>query len=503
MSMRIKSLLQPVYKRSYGAPQSPFCYCNHHPFHVGFSIPSKPTTTTTTTPQDIDDQNQETLLDWAWSRVRRRIRPSFSISKITLKSSKGSKITLKSSKGHHSEILKYELDDEVEPIDLWEEEDDAEPEIGDGGDGGGVVLQNCPWGERALSIAHEILLQFGDDMKLYAFKTTPRGYIYVRLDKLSNDHPEASQLQYYFSFGFRFILFEAPPSFIRYGCPSVEEIESYSHQYIKRLDEVGALGEIPGDLALEVSSPSAERLLKVPDDMNRFKDMPMRVSYVEDLESKCPEKNGVFYLDSIKTESGSCVWRLAGVKENGDPSAKGRPLSCKQKDWRLELPYAMFKKLQYYFSFGFRFILFEAPPSFIRYGCPSVEEIESYSHQYKKRLDEVGALGEIPDDLALEVKLILSAERLLKVPDDMNRFKDMPMRVSYVEDLESKCPEKNGVFYLDSIKTESGSCVWRLAGVKENRDPSAKGRPLSRKQKDWRLELPYAMLKKVTLFLDY
>ncbi|GMP92369.1 hypothetical protein CsSME_00042621 [Camellia sinensis var. sinensis] len=202
-----------------------------------------------------------------------------------------------------------ELDDEVEPIDLWEEEDDAEPEIGDGGDGGGVVLQNCPWGERALSIAHEILLQFGDDMKLYAFKTTPRGYIYVRLDKLSNE----------------------------YGCPGVEEIESYSQQYKKRLDEVGALGQIPDDLALE-------RLLKVPDDMNRFKDMPMRVSYVEDLESKCPEKNGVFYLDSIKTEAGSCVWRLAGVKENRDPSAKGRPLSRKQKDWRLELPYAMFKK---------------------------------------------------------------------------------------------------------------------------------------------------------------
>lgn len=39
----------------------------------------------------------------------------------------------------------------------------------------------------------------------------------------------------------------------------------------------------------------------------------------------------------------------------------------------------------------------------IRYGCPSMEEIESFSRQYKKRLDEVGARGEIPDDLALEV----------------------------------------------------------------------------------------------------
>ncbi|PSS28951.1 Ribosome maturation factor RimP like [Actinidia chinensis var. chinensis] len=219
--------------------------------------------------------------------------------------------------------VQNEKDEEVEHIDIWEEEDDAEPEIGDGGDGGGVVLQNCPWGERALSIAREVLLQFGDDMELFSFKTTPRGYIYVRLDKLSNE----------------------------YGCPSIEEIESYSHQYKRRLDEVGASGEIPDDLALEVSSPGAERLLKVPEDLHRFKDMPMRVSYVDDLESKCPEKNGVFFLNSVRTESGSCVWRLADVKENRDPSAKGRPLSRKQKDWRLELPYAMFKRVTLFLDY--------------------------------------------------------------------------------------------------------------------------------------------------------
>lgn len=94
------------------------------------------------------------------------------------------------------------------------------------------------------------------------------------------------------------------------------------------------------------------------------------------------------------------------------------------------------------------------------------------------------------------------AERLLKVPDDLKRFQDMPMRVSYVEDVDTKCPEKIGIFYLDAIETEPGSCVWRLADVKENRDPAAKGRPFSRKQKDWRLILPYVMVKKVTLYLD-
>lgn len=52
---------------------------------------------------------------------------------------------------------------------------------------------------------------------------------------------------------------------------------------------------------------------------------------------------------------------------------------------------------------------------FIRYGCPSMDEIESYSRQYKKRLDEVGASGEIPDDLALEVtyfKFLIAASIL-------------------------------------------------------------------------------------------
>ncbi|KAK2967792.1 hypothetical protein RJ640_008012, partial [Escallonia rubra] len=216
-----------------------------------------------------------------------------------------------------------ETDEEVEPIDSWEEEDEADPELGDGGDGGGVVLQNCSWGERALSIAREVLVQFGEGMELFAFKTTPRGYIYVRLDKLSN----------------------------QFGCPSMEEVESYSRQFKQRLEEAGAEGEIPDDLALEVSSPGAERLLKIPDDLPRFKDMAMRVSYVEDMDARGPEKDGVFYLDCIETESGSCIWRLADVKENRDPSAKGRPLSRKKKDWRLKLPYAMFKRVTLFLDY--------------------------------------------------------------------------------------------------------------------------------------------------------
>ncbi|KAL6573524.1 hypothetical protein OROHE_001983 [Orobanche hederae] len=212
---------------------------------------------------------------------------------------------------------------EVEPIDSWEEEDEAEAEVGDGGDGGGVVLKNCPWGERALSIAQEVLKEFGEDMELYAFKTSHRGYIYVRLDKLSNE----------------------------YGCPGMEEIESFSRRYKKKLDEFGAVGEIPEDLALEVSSPGAERLLRVPDDLLRFKDLPMVVNYSEESDAKCPEKNGVYFLDSVGTESRCCIWKLADVRENRDPSAKGRPLSRKQKDSRLKLSYDTIKRVTLYISY--------------------------------------------------------------------------------------------------------------------------------------------------------
>ena len=88
---------------------------------------------------------------------------------------------------------------------------------------------------------------------------------------------------------------------------------------------------------LKVSSPGAERILKVPDDLDRFKDMAMRVYYSEDAESNSTEKTGVFLLDSIEQEN--CVWKLADVKENRDPGSKGRPFSRKQRYWRLKLPF--------------------------------------------------------------------------------------------------------------------------------------------------------------------
>ncbi|PWA98657.1 ribosome maturation factor RimP [Artemisia annua] len=227
------------------------------------------------------------------------------------------------SENNPEEEPQSDSNDEVEPIDLWEEEDESEPEIGDGGNGGGVVLQNCPWGQKVLSIAQEVLLQYGDDIEIFAFKTSPRGYIYVRLDRLCNE----------------------------YGCPSIEDIKSYNNEYKKRLDEAGAKGDIPNDLAVEVSSPGADRLLRIPGDLQRFKDMAMRVKYVEDDNPRSKEKEGVYFLVSTEAESESSVWKLADVKENRDPKAKGRPMSRKLKDWRLELPYEKLKQVTLYLDY--------------------------------------------------------------------------------------------------------------------------------------------------------
>ncbi|XP_031499681.1 uncharacterized protein LOC116263972 [Nymphaea colorata] len=221
------------------------------------------------------------------------------------------------SQSEHEDSMDGADEGEVE----WEEEEEVEPKIGDGGDGGGVILGDLPWGERALNIAKEVLLQFDDDVKLFSFKATHRGYIYMRLDKLSN----------------------------KYGCPSMDEIEEFNNVYKKKLDEVGEQGHIPRDLAIEVSSPGAERLLKVPGDLERFKDLPMQVTYVgDDLKWRNQQQVGVFLLESVEADEGYCTWRLANVKENRDALGKGRLLSRKQKEWRLKLPFQHIRLVKLY-----------------------------------------------------------------------------------------------------------------------------------------------------------
>ena len=81
------------------------------------------------------------------------------------------------------------------------------------------------------------------------------------------------------------------------------------------------------------------------------------------------------------------------------------------------------------------------------------------------------------------------------------------MRVQYLVEGDSNLDSKqnllkDGIFLLESVDTQAEHCVWKLADVKENRAEAGKGRPLNRKQKDWRLQTLLTSVKKVTLYLD-
>ncbi|KAI0501325.1 hypothetical protein KFK09_016269 [Dendrobium nobile] len=229
-------------------------------------------------------------------------------------------ISRNSSSSHDPRGGRTETEEEDWGVE-WEEEEYREPVIGDGGDGGGIVLGDEKWGENVLCLAREILLSFGDDFALYAFKVSPKGYIYVRLDKLTS----------------------------RFGCPDIEEIENFNNLYKKKLDEAGKDGKIPADLALEVSSPGAERLLKVPHDLDRFHEMAMWVCYLtenQDPKNHKQHTDKALILESIEAEH--CIFKLADVKENRAELGKGRPLSRKQKDWRLNLPFKSILRIKLY-----------------------------------------------------------------------------------------------------------------------------------------------------------
>ena len=79
------------------------------------------------------------------------------------------------------------------------------------------------------------------------------------------------------------------------------------------------------------------------------------------------------------------------------------------------------------------------------------------------------------------------------------------MYVKYVNEVAETglSSEGDGVFRLLSFDMESKSCTWGLADVKINREKAGKGRPLSRKQKDWRLSTSFDSLRLVRVYSDY
>ncbi|KAJ3696697.1 hypothetical protein LUZ61_000402 [Rhynchospora tenuis] len=211
-------------------------------------------------------------------------------------------------------------DDDEDDFDFEDLEDEIEAGttnivVGDGGDGSGISLGSTPWENEALSIAEELSENsFDGDFRIYAFKTSPKLHIYLRIEKLSS----------------------------KYGSPSISDIEAFSRAYRGRLDEAAAEDRLPPNISFEVSSPGVERVMRVPEDLERFKDRPMYVKYITDegpALAPPKENDGIFSLISYDLELGQCIWGIADVKANRQQAGKGRPLNKKQREWRLTTPF--------------------------------------------------------------------------------------------------------------------------------------------------------------------
>ncbi|XP_039117589.1 uncharacterized protein LOC120253307 [Dioscorea cayenensis subsp. rotundata] len=213
-------------------------------------------------------------------------------------------------RGSLEEEFIEDLDDEILMEDDEDFEDDFEADVdnvnvGDGVGGGGVSLAGTWWDKKALSIAEEVSMLFDGDLKLYAFKTSANSSIRVRIEKLSN----------------------------KSSSPSMADIQAFSSEYRARLDEAELAGTVPVNISLEVSSPGVERVVRIPEDLDRFKDRPMYVKYTADGDQ---ESDGIFRLISFDLDLCNCTWGIADVKKNRQQAGKGRPLNNKQREWRLQ-----------------------------------------------------------------------------------------------------------------------------------------------------------------------
>ncbi|GFQ02384.1 ribosome maturation factor rimp [Phtheirospermum japonicum] len=200
--------------------------------------------------------------------------------------------------------------------------EEAELFAGDGAGGGGISLAGAVWDKRALDIAEQVTVSFDGELGIYAFKTLLNATVQVRIERLTN----------------------------KSGSPSMTDIEDFTKRYRARLDEAEATGSIPGNITLEVSSPGVERVVRIPQDLERFKDRNMYVKYITEVvdTDSSSELDGVFRLISYDSDASSCTWGLANVRVNREKSGKGRPLSKKQKEWRLNTPFDSLRLVRLY-----------------------------------------------------------------------------------------------------------------------------------------------------------
>lgn len=158
-----------------------------------------------------------------------------------------------------------------------------------------VVDENSEWGQKALEVAQQIL-ETNDDLSLYAFRAIANTRtVDIRLDKLSDT----------------------------YGSPTLDEIGAFSRDFNERFEAL--IGEEEaGGIEVEVSSPGATRAVKVPDELERFKELAMEIVTADEPSVRVMAFKGF-------AENGDTEWMYADVKANRSLN-KGRGLNKKARE---------------------------------------------------------------------------------------------------------------------------------------------------------------------------
>lgn len=99
----------------------------------------------------------------------------------------------------------------------------------------------------------------------------------------------------------------------------------------------------------------------------------------------------------------------------------------------------------------------------------------------------------------------------MRVPGELSRFAQLPMKVEYAAAAASSDAGEAGGSRVETkilalVEAEGGGdgggvSRWRLADVRANRS-GGKGRGLNKKQREAVLEIPVASLRRVTLHID-
>lgn len=188
-------------------------------------------------------------------------------------------------------------------------EDDSDDELEDEDYDPTFTTGGVAWGETALTVARRLLSEppFAGSLEMYSFRASGGrdARVIVRLDKPSD----------------------------RFGSPSVDDLSSFSNAFDAALEASGAA---PGEMTVEVSSAGAEREVRLPRDLLRFKGLPMSVRY-EPEPGATPTTEALELLE-FDSDAGTTLWKLAAVRANMVGLKKGQPMSKKMRERRLALP---------------------------------------------------------------------------------------------------------------------------------------------------------------------